>query len=187
MGAKPTGTNTTSEFSFLASEVASKGDLRVDRPITASWIGPHIERCEYPVRPKENASGNAHFVISRTDSGFFLKGEVTAQLESKCGTCLAELVIEPRAQLSCFLAPRPSRDVPEDDTELTMEDLETEWYEGDEIVLDELIADAIVLELPMNPKCANRCAGLAAFEQDSPGEIDPRLAPLASIRLEKEN
>ena len=87
-----------------------------------------------------------------------------------------------------YLARRDENEPVDDDEELTPEDLEREWYSGDTLILDDMIRDAIMLELPMNPRCAKDCSGvpLQGDEEKNERTIDPRLAPLASILISKE-
>jgi len=107
-------------------------------------------------------------------------------VRTECGVCLAELDLDLTAPLSAFLMPRSDAETAAGE-ELTPEELEREWYEGDRFALDELVRDAIMLELPMTPRCPEACRGEAAALLAPPTKrIDPRLAPLASIRLPKE-
>ncbi len=87
--------------------------------------------------------------------------------------------------------------------ELSDDEASLDTYEGDDVVLDEFVREAILLEMPYFPLCSEACPGMAApLPADgaeavsgastargprSPGPpgkpaLDPRLAPLARIR-----
>jgi uncharacterized protein len=66
-------------------------------------------------------------------------------------------------------------------------DADLDTYEGDELVLDPFLREAILLEVPPFPLCSTDCPGIAPppTEADEPTEeIDPRLAPL--LRFKKQ-
>jgi uncharacterized protein len=87
--------------------------------------------------------------------------------------------------------------------ELSDDEASLDTYEGDDVVLDEFVREAILLEMPYFPLCSEACPGMApplpgdgaeavpgapaARGLRSPGTpgkpaLDPRLAPLARIR-----
>jgi uncharacterized protein len=161
------------------------GPLVWDREIPVAWLKRALSRCEYELEPE---NGRLSLEISPCGNGVLVKGEARARLSALCGTCLARTRLDLRADLSTYLMPKRETEESLDDQELTPEDLEREWFEGEVIVLDELIRDSIVLELPMNPKCGDDCPGPpGASLDDDEEEIDPRLAVLASIKIDKEN
>jgi hypothetical protein len=57
-------------------------------------------------------------------------------------------------------------------------------------VLDDLVREHMVLEVPMQPLCSEQCEGIAVPEHlrpppdvfREPGAVDPRLAPLQRLR-----
>jgi uncharacterized protein len=77
----------------------------------------------------------------------------------------------------------------DDDIELSGDDPDVLAYDGDTVVLDELIRDELVLEMPMIPLCSEDCPGISpppqAIEREtspSEGPVDPRLAPLLRFK-----
>ena len=78
------------------------------------------------------------------------------------------------------------------DADLPPEDADMIPYDGDTLVLDDLVRDELLLGIPMIPLCSEGCEGispparaLAGQSHDKPAEesIDPRLRPL--LRLKK--
>jgi uncharacterized protein len=161
------------------------GPIAVQRDIPLDWLDRRLTHYEYEARPKQ-ATVNVR--IERTSNGILVSGEVNANIETFCGTCLENIIIEVSSPISTYLVPKAQLKRECMDMELTPEDLDREYFEGDSFSLDDLIGDALMLELPMNPKCKDSCVELYTDKTETGGvAIDPRLAPLASIRLDKEN
>lgn len=79
----------------------------------------------------------------------------------------------------------------DDDLDIDPDAPDREFYTGEQVVIDDLVRDYLLLELPMQPRCAEGCslpgagsssAGSkkndAAFGEDA---IDPRLMPLKKL------
>lgn len=74
--------------------------------------------------------------------------------------------------------------------EFTTEEAETDTFDGETVVLDGFLREALLLELPNFPLCSEACAGIrppaaapsgnALAEAKKP--LDPRLAPLGALR-----
>jgi len=82
----------------------------------------------------------------------------------------------------------------EEEYEFTAEEADTDTYDGETVVLDAFVREAILLEVPNFPLCSEDCPGIgpAAEHAPEPGDtLDPRLAPLAALRakltFEKKN
>lgn len=92
---------------------------------------------------------------------------------------------------------KPSRPRPEEEYEFTAQEADADVYEGDEVVLDRFIREAILLEEPIFPLCSDACEGIRPAPQTSPphhsqGEAadatqatDPRLARIAELAKRK--
>jgi len=61
-------------------------------------------------------------------------------------------------------------------------------YDGENVVLDDLVRDDLLLEIPMIPLCSEDCPGIASAhaKEEAQVPIDPRLAPLLRMKKEKE-
>jgi uncharacterized protein len=111
--------------------------------------------------------------------GVLVTGVLTAEIDAECGRCLEPLRMELDADIQELFAYDPE---PGEDDVATLE--------GDFIDLEPLVRDAIVLALPLNPVCADDCAGLCPGcgeqlrtldPQHSHGVTDPRWAALAAL------
>ncbi len=161
-----------------------RGPIKIERDIELTRLEERLAHCEYDVSP-EYAGARIH--LEPCGNGVLARGKIEARLRTQCGTCLADMTLRCVPEVSAYMLPRPETEEELDDVELTPEDLEKEWFDGETVVLDELLFDALMLELPMTPRCGESCPGVPADTNYSEEkEIDPRLAPLASLRLEKE-
>jgi len=74
--------------------------------------------------------------------------------------------------------------------EFTSDEADIDAYDGETVVLDDFVREAILLEIPIFPLCSESCAGIRPASPDVAdvrGEtprIDPRLAPLGALRAE---
>ena len=173
--------------SFMTIELSKleNGTIDIERDVPVDWLKRRMQFCEYEAAPR---SAKVKLDINQIESGVLVRGQVSATIQANCGICLKEIVINVNSGLSTYLVPRATVVREIEDKELTPEDLDREYYKGDVIVLDDLIGDAIMLEMPMNPQCGDDCPGLKARKPENDrAKIDPRLAPLAGIRINKEN
>jgi len=122
-------------------------------------------------------------LLERVPDGIVARGTVHARWESECSTCLRDLA----AQLDASVV-ELYESVPVDG--------ETYPIEGHEIDLEQLVRDAVLLELPLAPTCATTGGGatcrpvavlgdLAAEEAHSADDVlaDPRWAVLSELEL----
>jgi uncharacterized protein len=167
-------------------EELKKGPGNIDRDIPIDWLCKEMNACEYNVEPTK---AHVRLSMSASDQGVQLSGSASVRIKTECVKCMANTHLDLECALNSFMMPMGVGQEPEDhDGELTPQDLKREWYENGILVLDELIRDGIMLELPMNPQCSDSCPGIAlqTFVNNKEDCIDPRLAPLASIKLPKE-
>ncbi|HVK65827.1 MAG TPA: DUF177 domain-containing protein [Polyangium sp.] len=71
--------------------------------------------------------------------------------------------------------------------EFSSDEAEVDIYDGETVVLDGFIREAILLEMPIFPLCSEACPGIRpaspeAVEGGAEPPIDPRLAPLGALR-----
>jgi len=127
--------------------------------------------------------------VARRDRGVVVAGRfgVTARLQ--CSRCLEALVsrVAPAVELALVPPPRGRQG----EVELSAEDLELDFYEGDVLDVEGLIRSETDLALPMKPLCRVDCRGLCPVcggnrnETDCRCETrgpDPRLLPLEALR-----
>lgn len=74
----------------------------------------------------------------------------------------------------------------EEEDEFETEDADRDTYEGEEVVLDRFVREAVLLESPIFPLCSETCEGIRAPQASEPPEpeperIDPRLRRLSEL------
>jgi uncharacterized protein len=164
---------------------------------------PH-ERFEREYQPDEvGASTDAYRVVApvsvafdvyKDKDKFRLAGRVRSTLELACSRCLE--AYELPVDLSFDLRYQPhthDRGEGKGEVEIEEDDLNTAFYENDEIDLGQLLQEQFYLALPMKPLCSDACRGLcptcgtnlnrAPCDCQNQWE-DPRLAGLRALRKE---
>lgn len=191
------------------------GDL-IESPLERAWL----EEVFAELGPSSlglSPTGDGHARIElRAVAGAFtdmpavrIRGQVQAPFRVDCVRCLAPVAMPLSAELDLTLFPES----PEPSTgqepkgagkksrgriekiELSSRELDEGTYAGFELDLPHMVREALLLELEMNPSCADldacqaRVQALAPETGSPAGEpaeadgIDPRWAPLQKFRL----
>jgi DUF177 domain-containing protein len=177
----------------------------VSFPITAAWLRGALEACEMqPAGPE----GRLEAHLTKTGNEVLVQAQVDVVLTIACARCLQPVQLRPAIELALLLYPassvasprrRPSRAAEPPsahrpaasraaepgDGDISGEEADLDTYEGDEVVLDRFVREAVLLESPIFPLCSEACEGIRpASESASPSEkavTDPRLLPLLEL------
>ena len=97
--------------------------------------------------------------VWKVGQSVMVKGNLKALLRLPCGRCLEEFTypLSSTFQVTLFPAKETS---PEEEVELSEDDMESNFYEGGEIHLSEITYEQIFLEIPYQPLCRDDCRGL---------------------------
>jgi uncharacterized protein len=98
-----------------------------------------------------------HLRADRDGDDVVVAGDIEATVPVVCGRCLEEFPVRVRADVDVRFIPRPPAG---DRVELGSDDLDLDFYRGDEIDLSALVASETALALPMKPLCREDCRGL---------------------------
>jgi len=129
------------------------------------------------------------FGVERADARFRLAGRAEATLELPCGRCLEWYRLPVDLAFDLTYLPQAAN-AGEGELEVTEDDLETGFYEDDQIDLAQLLREQFYLALPMKPLCTPECRGLCpqCGTNLNTGSCscratweDPRLAPLKDL------
>ncbi|MFI5052926.1 MAG: YceD family protein [Acidimicrobiia bacterium] len=147
----------------LLTHPGARRPLHVEAVITG--LGGAAARIREPV--------TLDLVLERVPEGIVARGTVLARWESECSVCLCDLSADLDAGVAELYEAVPV-------------DGETYPIEGHELDLEQLVRDAVLLELPLAPSCAGtgreRCQPVAApVAGDRPP--DPRWAALSELEL----
>ena len=142
--------------------------------------------------------GEVSIHAQRNGREILVHGKAQAHLITECGRCLKDLPVAVACDLAALYAPQEGsiRPQPHDDEidDIDPDRPDREFYTGERVVIDELVRDYLLLELPMQPRCELgwECPnlelppdmrGAAGVHSQSSGEehIDPRLVPLMKL------
>lgn len=95
--------------------------------------------------------------LSRSEDSVFVNGTIKFTHKLQCSRCLKEILKTQTEKIEVHYAPFPILDK---EIELTEEDVNTIFYRGNLLDLDQPIRDAIILSIPIKPLCKPDCKGL---------------------------
>jgi uncharacterized protein len=96
--------------------------------------------------------------VRRMKETVFIEGNVATSVAAPCCRCLEMTRLPVSAAFRYTFCPPPAD--PQEEWELTAEDLDFAYYEEDTIDLDMLIFEQIMLQIPVKPLCGESCRGL---------------------------
>lgn len=113
------------------------------------------QRFEFP-----NLSCKA--TLSRSQEFILLKGQYQVSLASSCDRCLqtTETYLEEEFELD--LVQESNQNDPDGDVEISLDSPNLDYYEGEEIHLNDYFEDQVVLDLPIMVLCSEECKGLCS-------------------------
>jgi uncharacterized protein len=165
--------------------------------LDASWLEKALEGSGVG-GDVSDGPGEVRVHAQRNGTEILVHGQAEATLVAECVRCLRGVPLHVACDLAALYAPGAAgaRESSEDDEDLDIDPNEPdrEFYQGDNIMIDDLVRDYLLLELPMQPRCEEgACAGLDVPEHMRSGNgahstavsgergVDPRLAALQKI------
>lgn len=135
-------------------EIESKGRVEARFALTRAWLDEALAQTELST-PGAGADdeevGEVRLAAQMAARDVVVQGTVEVSLAAPCARCNGPLVLALAVPFTQLASPRPDRlELPEE-LELTPEDLDREYYAGDELVLDAMVREALLLEVPMRP------------------------------------
>ena len=159
-------------------------------PIRAAWIRGALEGNEATA---SGPDGLLDVRVSKSGNDVIVHGTLKAELTAPCARCLEPVRIVVDQAISALLVPKSAAKAEVEEYEFAPEEAETLTYEGETVVLDDMVRDELVLETPMIPLCREDCPGISP-PRGAPGDpepavkpIDPRLAPLLRFKADRTN
>jgi uncharacterized protein len=164
-------------------------------PVRREWLVQMLEGTR--IAPDASASeGSLELRAQKQGADVLVHGRVRAGLVTECSRCLEDARMAVDTSVTSLLTARGADFRPEpDEVELTPEELDREFFHGDRIVLDDIVREHLLLEVPIQPLCTDECPGIpvpakvagpADLRPVGPGGVDPRLAPLLKLVGKKE-
>jgi uncharacterized protein len=179
-------------------------EVPVHRVFTAEQLAPVVTLGQNGAAPAADPEadaadykvlGDVHFdgTLRKDEPRFILSGRLQARLEMACGRCLEPFTLPVDTQVDLTYVPHPA-DAPEDEVELSQDDLTTAFYREQTLDLGDMVREQFYLALPMRPLCREDCKGLCPqcgtnLNQGTCGcDVrweDPRLAGLRTLLKKK--
>lgn len=98
--------------------------------------------------------------LYRVGTTLYFDGEVDATIGLDCSRCLAPFSLTISEKVSAVFMPKEDGKHEAPEKKLEADDLDVQFYNGDEIDLLPPIRDHVAFEIPMRPLCAESCQGL---------------------------
>jgi uncharacterized protein len=168
--------------------------------VRPAWLRGALEDHEAKAGQK---TGKLAVRASKSGNDVVVHGTLDADLVVPCARCLDPVELPLHIEVSVLYVPtaelrgasKPGKagkggKESEEEYEFTAEEADTLPYDGETIVLDDLVRDELLLELPMIPLCSEACPGMSPAPGVNATEaterpVDPRLAPLMQFGAKK--
>jgi len=154
-----------------------------------NWLDERLRREERTFRFISPIT--VHLILSKLGNNILVKSRMETKVEWPCARCLEIFSLNLTSEYTTILKPKPGFSLP-GEVELTREDVETEFYEGEEIDLTSLVQDQVLLALPQKALCREECQGLCPrcgknlnreVCECAVGFVDPRFEVLRKVEL----
>jgi uncharacterized protein len=190
------------QFTIPAGELDAAGRQYLF-PVRAAWIRGVLEDGEATAAGPD---GELDVRASKSGNDVVIHGTLRAELQAPCARCLEPVQLHIDHPVSVLMVPtshqgpspraksgvlrRASAEAAGEEYEFAAEEADTLPYDGQTVLLDDLVRDELVLDVPMIPLCSDDCPGIrpppelavAARGTDDadepPSHVDPRLLPL---------
>jgi uncharacterized protein len=171
------------EFAIPVTDLDAAG-RSYSFPVRAAWIRAQLEDAKVdPAGP----DGKLDLRLSRSGTDVVVRGSLRAELRVPCARCLEEARVPVSEDLSVLVVPHAAMRQAEDgagEADSPPDQADMIPYDGDTVVLDDLVRDELLLAIPMIPLCSEGCVGMKPPSTEPPAEdaIDPRLRPLLRLK-----
>lgn len=163
---------------------------QIEQDLDVDWLAQALSG-KHTSDFRAQGGHRAQISVQRIGLDIHLSAECILHLQTDCAACLQAFEMEVPVAFSLTLKPRPQSGAGmPDEMELSKDDLEECFYEGDVIDLEEILREQIILALPMYPRCKEECRGLcpvcgADLNKETCDcqreDVDPRLAVLKTL------
>jgi uncharacterized protein len=173
------------EFSIASGDLDASGK-RFRFVVRAAWIRSALENTGLS---PAGTDGDLEVRLSKSGTDVVVRGALTAELHAPCARCLQPARVAVTEQIGALVVPAGSQTTgqhgPADEEDLVADQADVIPYDGETVVLDDLVRDELLLGVPMIPLCSESCPGIRPqpTPESDDREIDPRLRPL--LRLKK--
>lgn len=97
--------------------------------------------------------------VKHNENNVYIRGAIEAEILSECSRCLIQYVDPIRSDFHIEYVPKPQV-LPDEELALSREELEINYYQGDQIEINDEIRSQLFLGVPMRSLCEPDCRGL---------------------------
>lgn len=97
--------------------------------------------------------------LERHGHDILVRGHLEGALTLSCSRCLNPFSHPVAADFDLLLAPGPMS-VDDKEVELSRDDLDLDFYEGELVDVERILREQVLLQLPLKPLCAETCRGI---------------------------
>jgi uncharacterized protein len=97
--------------------------------------------------------------LSKHGHDLLVRGSLSGHLELACGRCLESFAAPAAIDFDLLLVPGPATASAADE-ELSLTDLDLDYYTGEIVDLETILREQIILMMPLKPLCDEACKGL---------------------------
>jgi uncharacterized protein len=171
------------EFAVPASSLDAGGQS-FRFALRAAWIRGALAGNE---ATDAGEDGELDVRLSKSNNDVVVHGRITAKLRAPCARCLEQVTIPVDQAVSALMVPSTKlKDPAANEYEFRSDEADTLPYDGETVVLDDLVRDELLLEIPMIPLCREDCPGMgdrpAQQAESAEKPVDPRLLPLLRLK-----
>lgn len=140
-----------------------------------------------PFNPKLIRPVNVVLNLSKHPDHIRITGTIDGPLEVSCHRCLTPFTFPLKETVDIYLM-EEDRLPEEEETELESEELAYEFFDGEVIEVDQLVAEQIFLALPFKVLCSEECKGICPGcganlnEESCRCKVDDRPSPFSKLR-----
>jgi uncharacterized protein len=135
---------------------------------------------------------NVHLELYKKPEHIRVMGSIEGILRLSCHRCLKPFEWTLSEKVDTYLVEQPPETEEEEEFEMDEEDLEFEYFDGEVIEIDRLVAEQIFLALPYKILCSEECRGLCPVcgadlnEEACKCEVDEDDSPFAALKRIKD-
>jgi uncharacterized protein len=97
--------------------------------------------------------------LSKHGHDLLVRGNLSGHMELACSRCLEFFAAPATIDFDLLLVPGPANASPAEE-ELSLTDLDRDYYTGEIVDLESLLREQIILMMPLKPLCDETCKGL---------------------------
>jgi uncharacterized protein len=130
-------------------------------PFAESWQPGEIDFSDTAARQTAplTAKGVAE-LLPHTGGEVRVQGQVKTTLETECARCLGRATFEIDSPFDLFYKPAAEALIGEDEVAIDEGEAEMGFYELPGLVLEDILREQVLLQLPMQTVCSEDCKGI---------------------------